>query len=53
MGTNDFEALTPNYLLLLKTLALLPAGVFRVTDVYSRSQCVKFSIWLISSGHVG
>ena len=35
---DDFEALTPNHLLLLKTSASLPPGVFKVIDVYSRRQ---------------
>ena len=35
---DDFEALTPNHLLLLKTPASLPPGVFDATDVYSRRQ---------------
>ena len=33
---NDLEALTPNHLLLLKTLPSLPPGVFQGTDMYVR-----------------
>lgn len=32
----DLEALTPNHLLLLKTLPSLPSGVFQAADVYAR-----------------
>ena len=33
---NDLEALTPNHLLLLKTLPSLPPGDFQETDIYAR-----------------
>ena len=35
---NDFEPLTPNHLLFLKTDRLLPPGIFDVKDIYSRKQ---------------
>ena len=35
---NDFEPLTPNHLLFLKTDRLLPPGIFYVKDIYSRKQ---------------
>lgn len=33
---NDLEALTPNYLLLLKTTPSLPPGQFDKDDIYAR-----------------
>lgn len=33
---NDLEALTPNHLLLLKTMPSLPPGLFQKEDVYAR-----------------
>ncbi len=33
---NDLDALTPNHLLLLKTQAILPPGIFRKEDLYAR-----------------
>lgn len=35
---NDLAALTPNHLLLLKTLPSLPPGVFQEADLYARRQ---------------
>lgn len=35
LDVNDLEALTPNHLLLLKTLPSLPPGIFQPTDIYA------------------
>jgi hypothetical protein len=35
---NDHDALTPNHILLLRTTASLPPGIFKEDDVYMRKQ---------------
>lgn len=47
---NDREALTPNHLLLLKTMPSLPPGQFQKEDIYARRrwrqvQCMSDLFW--------
>ncbi|KAI7807215.1 hypothetical protein IRJ41_024621 [Triplophysa rosa] len=48
---NDVEALTPNHLLLLKTIPSLPPGIFQKEDVYAQylPQLQKRQKWSVPS----
>ena len=52
---NDFEALTPNHLLLMKSDAMLPPGLFEKTDILyiPENAGVRCKIWPTYFGHDG